>query len=168
MQKLSLYSKKKVVVGWKQNMLAALFALVIWAPLAIMAFDHNPAVIRHSGFIKPVVAIPGNEVQVTWNVEIKRHCIGEVRRVITDSDGIEWRLAPVPSEADRDIGKKTIIRKFIVPLAATPGPATYKAIVTSKCNPLQHLWPVVNEQPVLNFEIGLTPLLAIPEVKKGL
>lgn len=150
----TLLGKKKVVVGKKQNIMAALFSLLFWAPVAYLSLDRDPAVIRHSGFITPAIVTPGTEATVTWRVTIARTCSGEVRRVITDRDGVEWRLAPVPSEADVNVGQKTITRQFIIPLGASPGPATYKAIVTSKCNPIHYLWPVVNEKPTLNFEIG--------------
>lgn len=154
MEKLTLYNKKKVVVGVKQNILAAIFAFAIMVPFSWMAGDREPAAIRHSGFVTPSVVAPGTEATVTWTVTIRRACDGEVRRVITDADGIEWRLAPVPSQVDRAVGKKVITRSFIIPLGAAPGPATYKSVVTSYCNPLHYIWPVVNEKPSVDFEIA--------------
>ncbi len=94
-------------------------------------------------------------------------CKGVVDRSITDSKGVITKLKETDTSNLKPIdhGGFEFSRTFPVPAGAAPGPATYRAIVTRWCNPIQKFfWPIVEETDV-KFSVAPPAVVLVPEPK---
>ncbi len=94
-------------------------------------------------------------------------CKGVVDRSITDSKGVITKLKETDTSNLKPIdhGGFEFSRTFPVPAGAAPGPATYKAVVTRWCNPIQKFfWPIVEETDV-KFAVAPPAVVLTPTPK---
>lgn len=100
--------------------------------------------------IKNPTVFPGDNLLVEVKADIiSTNCTVSVARSIVDSRGNVW---PVEIETGKPFTKRTL--KIPVPLVAAKGLAQYAARATWVCNPLQKWFPVVVDQPDMDFIIG--------------
>ena len=95
-------------------------------------------------------------------------CKGVVDRSIIDSKGVIYRLKETATSNIKPIehGGFEFSRTFPVPVGMASGPATYRAIVTRWCNPIQKFfWPIVEETDV-KFSV-LPPAVTLAPVPKA-
>ncbi len=94
-------------------------------------------------------------------------CKGVVDRSIIDSKGVIYRLKETATSNIKPIehGGFEFSRTFPVPVGMASGPATYRAIVTRWCNPIQKFfWPIVEETDV-KFSVAPPAVVLAPEPK---
>lgn len=147
----------------KKNVIAACgFAILIAGPLAYLLSDRTHPYEYLSGDVLPPDPSTGSQISIHWRVRYNRFCPGWVQREITDRRGYVWfnvgsavkQIAPVTPGHEADI-----VNTMELPRQLGPGPATYRAYVSYRCNFLQSwVWPITVSTPALPFEIvGHTP-----------
>ena len=113
------------------------------------AMDRTPPV-ETTGAVADGPAIAGGTLVVTYTVERHRSCPYKVDRLVRTSNGAmvplvddEW--AASPGSLGRDVYKVYVA----LPLSVDPGPASYRVILSYRCNLLQYLYPIIvrNETP---------------------
>lgn len=128
---------------------------------------------RYSVLIENPTVVP-NQVEAGANATLHftargfdLACRGVVDRSIINSKGIITKLKETATSNIKPIehGGFDFSRTFPVPLGAAPGPATYKAVVTRWCNPIQKFfWPIVEETDV-KFSVAPPAVTLAPDNK---
>lgn len=130
-------------------------SMVVFALVLAWHFDGDPREIDVRTVLTPVVE-QGGELAVRVVATMDRRCTVTVERAIIDNEGTMREAVPV--ESVREPGTSTLIVKSIVPSASVPGPdARYRVKLSWICNPLQEIWPRVEQLPDLPFEIVAAP-----------
>lgn len=138
---------------------AALVSVFLVSPVFIMTVDRADPVVLTSGVIEPRQVRSGEDVTVTWVVEERRSCEGELRRLIIDSTGKRFEYEPektVYHDISVKFGPsfKTFSKTFKTPQGMALGEATYYPVLHRWCNPLQkYVWPIVSKRIAIKFEV---------------
>lgn len=90
-----------------------------------------------------------------WTGNLVRSCPVDVRRKITDSEGVVTNLVavsfdPVPKSS---LGKQSYEIIIPVPVRISEGPAIYQAVEVPQCSWLQRLFPFEVPYPPVNFTV---------------
>ena len=155
-----------VVNHWK----ALLVTVLILGYPTWLLFDRSSPVVRLDGSAYPLVAAPGEEVQIIWNVTSDETCVGTSRKEIVDAEGTHWDLGTSAAIAKKtDDGKQyPIIRGFKLPDRIAEGLARYHSDLTFYCNFMHYLWPIHERTRDVVFEVNKnthkTPILPLPPV----
>lgn len=125
------------------------------APIAMAVFNRTAPFVFVYGQIAPSMARAGQVVTVTWWVrdQSKSECGGTVIRVLVDSQGVQWTLAPTPAVYTQVRKGDTFSVNFNLPENMAAGPATYHSLPRYWCNWAQHLWPVHGAAPPITFTV---------------
>lgn len=113
-------------------------------------FDGDPREIAVRTVLTPIVE-QGGVISVKVVATMDQRCLVTIERAVIDSERT-LRLAE-PVESVREPGTSELIVRAIVPSASKPGPADYRVTMNWQCNPLQKIWPRVEQLPDLSFEI---------------
>lgn len=133
------------------HLAAALFGLVVLAPITLMWLDSAEPIHISNVAMHPNSVRAGQVVQLTWQASEARACNGIIHRRFVDSAGVIFDIAAVPSIYRRDLGgNKSLSRDITIPSGMAPGPAVYSGVRRYWCNPLQVLL-----EGLLGFEIVL-------------
>lgn len=133
------------------HILAALFGLMVAAPITFMWLDSAEPIRVTSATMSPPEVRPGQTVRLTWDATEFRVCAGLVHRRFVDSSGVIFEISPVPAiYRDKLDGNKSFSRDITIPNGMAPGPALYTGVRRYWCNPLQRLF-----EGWLGFEIKL-------------
>lgn len=138
---------------WLKRILEVLFYAVTMTVFALVLawhFDGDPREMAVRTVMTPMVE-QGGELAVKVAAVMDQRCTVIVERSIIDSEGTVRIAEPV--ESVREPGTSILIARSIVPSASAPGPARYRVTMNWVCNPLQELWPRVEQLPDLPFEI---------------
>lgn len=135
------------------NLTAALFSLLVVAPLAYMVMDRDVPLKIEGGEVLPEQVVLGDTAQVHWQMQVLRICSGVVYRSLVDSQGTVWNSAPSKTKRSMKLGALDFTRNFQVPYGMALGPAKYQVKVLWRCNPLQQYWPIEMHTPVLTFKV---------------
>lgn len=121
---------------------AALFSVIIMAPIAAMIADSATPVVVIRTDMEPSKVAAGQGVRVTWVARELRACDGEVNRRFVDSAGVIFDVAPVPTvyRAQLESGARSFSREIHIPAGMALGPAEYGGTRRYWCNPLQRLF----------------------------
>lgn len=133
---------------FRKNIVAALFSIILVAPITLMLFDRDlPVILAYT--ITTAATTSGQSITIKWNVKVNRVCEGVYMRRIVDSGGFITNSKSTPLNlADKITGET-----FVLPLML-PGSATYQVFTTYWCNPLQkYIWPIMNTEKAVHFNI---------------
>lgn len=108
--------------------------------------------------IEPSIVQPGSYAILKFHsLGLDKTCQGIVSRSIIDAQGVTQHL-PEADAVKFNPTTNQFERSFPVPLKTAPGPATYVAVVTRWCNPIQKFfWPIVSTTR-LPFTVGDSPV----------
>ncbi|MDE2101781.1 MAG: hypothetical protein KGL39_31330 [Patescibacteria group bacterium] len=155
---------RMIASRWAQHyfFIPQIFAFLIAAPVAWMAFDREPPLTLYNGRIVPPAVIAGQTVEVMWRAKFSgRDCPGLTQRELVDSKSNIWpkvlrgrRGVFVPDSPGSSTGTvKT--PPLEVPRQMAAGRARYKVTQFYYCNVLQRwlAWPIVQASPEITFEV---------------
>ena len=149
-------SMKRVV----SNLIPALVAILFMGPFVYMLIDREPPYIRKDGRVIPEEPYPGDEIEISWDIQTIRVCNPSsprnVTREIVDKTGAIWSYDYFPSVYGRESAKgdpNQLNRVFTLHPSTAPGLATYRSSACFACNMLQYAWPVCVNRPDIKFTV---------------
>lgn len=145
---------------WICHLMPPAVCLLVLAPLLFYVTDRKPPFEFASGVLTPRAAYAGQVVTVTWTTrnESGNDCDGVVYRILIDSQGVQWTLAPTEAVYARVRKGSAFSVNFNLPDGMAPGPAVYHSLPRYWCNWAQQLWPVQGQAPRLNFTVLPSPM----------
>lgn len=123
--------------------------------LAKMIADRQPPIHYVDARALSPTAPQGGKLAVEFTVIRERHCDLEVRRTLTDSEGVRHTIPSYTVGFPNTLGREQYQREITVPTWAAVGPATYDVRLAYYCNPLHFAfgWPIEVGAPPIDFEI---------------
>ena len=136
------------------NLLPAVFALFVLAPILWLLFDRGDVVTLTNLRIVPNPAKAGEHIEIQWDVDLHRKgCSGEIKQGIIAANN---QIYTFESEASvyHEAGKYSYVKDMILPGGMVKGPAIYRSSIVRWCNPLQQFfWPMAEEIHEARFAI---------------
>ena len=136
----------KAALRAQAGMFFFLIALLVFVVVQ-SAFDYETTT-RNMGTFYNAESAPDRPTY-TWSGEIFRACPVELRRWVTDNDGVRHELPTIISSAPAEIGQVSVIRSVPVPrFVSRSGPLTYHVQECSRCGLWQTIVrPVCDQYP---------------------
>lgn len=142
---------------WRRS-LPSLLALFFIVPIVWWIADRTPPYTLTDGVPHPDPAHPGDEVDLEWTLKLTRSgCTGYFQRVVIDNSKGVWTFAPMQSSfVNLKPGsyRTHSLNRMTLPRGIAPGMAEVFTVTTYFCNPIHHIWPIVDEQPRLKMMIN--------------
>jgi hypothetical protein len=125
------------------------------------ALDRTPPYTRSGGMIVPAPPeteiVRGRSVQVMYDVKIWRRCPGKVTRHIIDGATIDHDYASKEALVFGQAKDDPVFRQeFILPMSTPQAVANdwqYYADIDYYCNWTQHIYPIKERTPTINFRV---------------
>lgn len=144
----------------------ALFALSLIFTVAtgllsywLLDNQHPYEFIAEQSLIIPNEAQGNDQMLVKWKVRFHRTCPGLIRRRLFDprTEVILAEYDPQQTSPDAPTHSEGYLNKtFLLPKQIQTGWVGYKASLEYWCNPVQRLWPLRYDTPVLFFKVSDT------------
>lgn len=133
---------------------SSLFLLSWWVAWPAFTYKHGTAVNMSTELVASPF-IDANELIYRWSGDVVRSCPVEIRRRITDSEGVVTNLVstnfgPIPSYG---LGLQSYEISITVPKRISEGPAVYEAVEVPRCSWMQRLLPVSVPYPIVEFTV---------------
>jgi hypothetical protein len=133
--------------------IAQTFVAILFAIIAISIYwlyEPPPIGFYFRDLMTPVVH-PGEFFKLRVRVYWTKGCYSKLYRNIIDAGG---RITPMEREVRwNSPGTSEFIVRSLIPLDATPGPATWEVRTEWFCNPVQYKWPYSVVLDPVEFEI---------------
>lgn len=144
-------------MNWVKRVFAAivLFGSGSASFALVMALTDRDPPIYYEGAraLEPSVE-SGGTIDVEFKVFRKRICDQEVKRYLTDSQGIKHAIPSYTVGLQMLAGRETYQRSITIPTAAAVGPASYQVIIDYQCNPMQAIFSGIRVvSPPITFDI---------------
>lgn len=140
---------RSIVVGVTTSVL-----LVWWGLLPILTYSNGTS----ENITVTVLKEPflnGDQLVYEWRGDVVRRCPVDIRRSITDSEGVVTNL--VESTFNKPtvsiLGPQTYQSTINVPARIPEGPAIYRAVEVPRCSILQRIRPVEVPYPEVHFTV---------------
>ena len=142
--------------------LCVFITAIITSSLVYMLLDNVPPYDFKSGRIEPNPATSGRNVNVIWDIEVRRYCPGTVYRTIVgpitkSNASVVYFYDPIHAIISKsnvnDFRNKELIVTFSIPFVQSIGAYNYAAKIDYECNWLQKFFPLRVNLPVVPFEI---------------
>jgi hypothetical protein len=147
------------MIRWFRLVLVVAFyaaSIAMFGLFLVWQLDGDPRKTAIRTVVTPNVE-QGGDLMLRVAAIMDQTCAVNVRRAIVDSEGTLHLSVPVIDT--REAGTAITTIRSTVPSGAAPGPAYYRVTLEWQCNPLQRLWPRIEQLPDLPFTIieGNTP-----------
>lgn len=120
-----------------------------------------PVDVLNSQVLTPIVR-PGGDLRVQYEAYRRANCRSRFQRTYRDYDNARYALddidiwlSPAP------IGRDQYVSVIPISPRAAQGQAGFRAITVYICNPLHHIWPIVQIASELSFVIGGEPIMPL-------
>lgn len=135
----------------------SVLAAVIIGPVTYWAMDTQVPYdfLGDESFIIPQEATGNDQMLVKWKVRRHRTCPGLVWRELVDprTNVVLAAYDPQAAAADTQLVDGFLNKTFTLPLKIQSGWIAYRSRLEYWCNPLQRVWPLRYNTPVLYFKV---------------
>ena len=136
------------------NLLPAIFAQFVCAPIMWLLFDRSPVVTLSDLRVTPNTVMSGGRLEIKWNIDqLRVNCEGTVTQEIIASNSQIYPFAPEPT-VYHEAGKHEYIKEMVLPAGMVPGRAIYRSNIVRWCNSLQRVfWPMQDQIHDVEFNV---------------
>jgi hypothetical protein len=144
----------KISAATRADIVSLLITLLLLSPLIFWGFDRTQPVIIHEFSVVPTKVHAGEKALRKVTVTRLRACQTDVDVILIDGARVRWVIDEPEITRPGKLGViDTYYAPMIVPPLAAPGEAELRVTIKRVCNPVQHIWPMVESYEPVKFTI---------------